>query len=106
MTDISEYAPKTIQSSDLSVLGGARLIEYGEMVAVHIESVGENLLQMAQDQHEECAKLAADVRLMCQLQARRSLEIAERSRKAAVSIRDVRQEFTRPLSEDTVDAPA
>lgn len=97
--EISAYAPKTLQSVDLSALDGSTLILYGEKVAKHVEDVGAEFLTMAQKMKEDCDLLAADVRTMCELQAKRSAQIAERSRAAALSIRDVRTEFTRPLEE-------
>ena len=104
MTDqISPYAPKPLDLQ--AALGGAKLIEYGEKVAEHIEKVGDELLRIATDNNAECRRLAADVRLMCQLQADRSRQIAERSRGAAVEITDVHKRFTLPLDEPAATPP-
>jgi hypothetical protein len=87
----------TPPSPDLSELGGARLIEYGEMAANHIERNGASLLHLMQQQKDECDALAADIRTMCEIQARRSEQIAERSRSLAIAIKEMRDDFVRPL---------
>src|SRR5882762_1630 len=98
---VEAYAPKTIANSDISSLDGSTLILYGEKVAKHVEDVGNEFLKMAEKMKQDCDLLASDVRTMCELQAKRSQQIAERSKTAALDIKRVREDFRRPLEETT-----
>src|SRR5262249_36857822 len=93
VTETPTVQPVILPAPELGNLGAEAINKYAEAMAVHIEQVRDEILNVAKDLAEELTITAANVREIGKLEAERTVQATTRMREAFLGARELRDRF-------------
>ena len=81
------------QAPELGKLGAEAIEKFTEAAAVHIESVGQELLTLAQQHDENCKVLAKEMREAAKVMAAQTIEFTNKIKQAGLDMKAIRSRF-------------
>lgn len=92
--------PKDEAIVDFGNLSAEPLVKFAEAAAVHIEQVGEEILNEGAKLNQDCIRLASDIRNVAKAQAEAIRANCARTRAAAKGLMAIRDEFRADIARE------